>query len=499
MLHTPPIKALNDRSAFAEYLIDVEDALQSGFQHEAQIQWRVYTGSCDPSQLGAGGSWKKEVAGFFSDPAVVDLLRRWSVRDGRARPKHPLVGRLLHFGKRLAVDFDPSVVAAADEIDQIELGPIAELRAKEEATHRDPARTYPDALHSEARRIGADVERSVAALFARREELAIQAGFPGYANLASHAGGTSAAEIGRAVRRVDESTRDAWRHLLRSLPSTSWHARALDQATRERDAVPHDGSVQLSSEALWARAKAWFHPWLDAVTLYCGTASASGFCMVLDWPADIRVGVRARVGPDLVPRLTAGTASTLMHEVGHAVHYGMLSALRGRFLNYLLVPPALDEGIAGFTQSLTPFVVSDLGADLRSGVEGNDARRPGFARLWFLRYLIGWVRFEMKAYRTALRRPSALGRLWRSELEKATEVSWEDRHWALDGHGFYTADPMRRYAYLSAEAYAEEMAAAAKSREHDAEEPTPPQFVAAIEQFVSGALRNPKRPRSEVD
>lgn len=486
MLHTPPKEALDDRSAFAEYLIDVEYALQCGFRDEAQIQWRVYTGFCDTSQLGAGESWKKEVAAFFSDAAIHDLLRRWCVRGGSARPERTLARRLLHFGRRLAVDFAPDVVTAADEIDQIELGSIAVLLAKEEATLRARAGTYPNPLRSETRRIGAHVECSVAALFARREELAIQAGFAGYASLAAHAGGTSIAEIGRAVRRVDESTRDAWRYLLKSLPSTAWDAPALDRTARERDAVPDAGSAQLSCEALWARAKAWFDPWLDAVTLHCGAAFASGFCMVLDWPTDIRVGVRARIGPEPAPRLTAQTASTLMHEVGHAVHYGMLSALGGRFLNFLLVPPALDEGVAGFTQSLTPCVVSELGADQRSGAKGSDPRGPDFAQLWLMRCLIGRVRFEMKAYRAALRRPSALGRLWRSEMERATEVSWEDRHWALDGHGFYTADPMRRYAYLCAEAYAEEIAAAAKCREHDAKEPTPSQCVTALERFVAG-------------
>ena len=84
-------------------------------------------------------------------------------------------------------------------------------------------------------------------------------------------------------------------------------------------------------------------------------------------------------------------------------------------------------------------------------------------------------------------------------MEKATEVSWEDRHWALDGHGFYTADPMRRYAYLSAQGYAEEIAADAKNHEDDAKQPTPAQCVMAIERFVGGTLLNSERTRSQLD
>jgi hypothetical protein len=40
-------------------------------------------------------------------------------------------------------------------------------------------------------------------------------------------------------------------------------------------------------------------------------------------------------------------------------------------------------------------------------------------------------------------------------MEAATGVDFSDASWAIDGAGFYTEDPMRRYAYPVAHTWAQ--------------------------------------------
>jgi hypothetical protein len=212
---------------------------------------------------------------------------------------------------------------------------------------------------------------------------------------------------------------------------------------------------------------------------------ASGFCMVLHWPSDVRLGVRGRRVDARTDGLDIPTFVTVMHEVGHALHYALLARASASFRQFYLSPPALGEAFAALAerQAFHPAVwsLTRLAPAQAAGHRAAWQRQ----QIWFLRRQIGRVRFEFDAYELALASPSRLDSAWESALAAATQVEFEGTHWAVDGHGFYTEDPMLRYAYLVSAGWADQISGHTWGGATSGPTGTPPALVQRMQPLVA--------------
>ncbi|MBU1627393.1 hypothetical protein KKB18_08505, partial [bacterium] len=169
----------------------------------------------------------------------------------------------------------------------------------------------------------------------------------------------------------------------------------------------------------------------------------------ISWPDEIFIGGfcdSSNVSEDC--KWDIETAVTLMHEVGHVLYYKMLAECGGSFSDLYITPVALEEAVT-FLAELFMFQGDFLKSIsmVNSEIEPyyNDWRKM---RIRFLRELLGFSRFDLEAYKLALESPDNMNDVWLSKLSEQTGVDYSDSHWAVVSYGFYTEDPMRRYAYI---------------------------------------------------
>ena len=298
-------------------------------------------------------------------------------------------------GTRMGVDADPEVAALAALADRLE------------DSGSNPAR----------------LESTLLSLFARRELLARDPGFDGYAQLALAAEGLTLARVRQEL--------DAAERLVR-------------REVREEPALRAD-SLPTGAE-LWEHLRAFFAPLLDDVELHLDRrVRVAGMCKVCGWPNDVRVAVR-QTARGATPEKRVRTLAVLAHEAGHAVHFRLLAERGLDFLEFATTSAVEQETYADLCERLV------FETDLADELELSTAARRLVQRQRRddTRRLIGRARFELGAYAAAVDAPEALQSLWREELTRVGTPPPTDASWAEDGHGFYTDDPLRRCAYPSA-------------------------------------------------
>jgi hypothetical protein len=302
-----------------------------------------------------------------------------------------------HPAGRRAFEMRPVVAALLAEAELPELA----LRAELLAIDAEPQVAALAVLADELEERGEDPAEALVELFARKELLVRQVRRDGYAQLALVADGVS---LALAEAELAEAEAIARCDAAAAAPGVADLPDAMD---------------------VWSRFQAFFLPLLDGVELcFDRDARVWGMGVVMHWPDRLGIVVRRPSG-DASPAAHVATLGIMAHEAGHALQCRARAERGLGFLDFFALDAVQAETAADLAERL--LFESELG-------EGMSLPRV----LWsseraadVLRH-VRRARFELQAYAAALDAPSSLRM---------------DAGWSRDGHGFYTEDPMRRYAY----------------------------------------------------
>jgi hypothetical protein len=249
-------------------------------------------------------------------------------------------------------------------------------------------------------------------LFARKELLARQAGHSGYAELALAADGLSEATITRELAEAEQVARQD----------------ATVAAENAVGPLPNEADV-------CARFRVFFAPLLDVVEVRLDPhAGVVGMSNVLRWPDHIAVVIRSVDAAAPADERIASLGTTA-HELGHVLQWRARAGRGLGFLDFFSLTVLEAETAAELGERL--LFESELGREMSlPRALWSKQRALGMLRQ------IGLARFELRAYAAALDAPLSLPALWADLADASAQLSW-----SLAGHGFYTDDPMQRYAY----------------------------------------------------
>jgi hypothetical protein len=391
-MHVPRVPAVSedDPVRIDGYLVDLEAFLRELFELGERRDWSRHA-LASPVDDGQLVEARRAFASSLAGSEVAALLERRSAVHVDASRRSTL-SRMAHRISRVAVDLDEQVESSVSAADRLERDAPADDRA---------------------------LAAVLVSAFSRRELLARQRGYEGYVQLCLAGEGLT---LHAVAHELDEAE-------ARALGEPA-HSEGLDTGL----ALPDPATVA-------ERLRAFFSPLLrDVEVRVAPTVAVAGMAKLVSWPGDIRIAARPS-GSDAGSSERLEALGVLAHELGHALHWRLLAELGVDFLDFITISAAEHETFADLGERLLfePEVGGELGL--------TRSRRLWQARrLQRMRLDLGRARFELGAYAAALDDPSSLQTRWRAELQRTGADPGRDS-WVLDGHGFYTEDPMRRYAY----------------------------------------------------
>ena len=340
-------------------------------------------------------------------------------------------GGLLEAGReKLIVDTDPAIVTLVEAIDAAEMAASRDIRAlpAEAAGRREEELRRRDVL-------GEAIHRNVRELQSLRNRRARELGHAGYPALVLRAIAATPADLRSWLTAAAPSPARAT-----DAPDALW----LEEAGKRR--------LDETASVLATAAPA------EILERFCHAAG----CRLADLADELNVGDSAAVGWFLVARpddrrLALGSAkadlsaiSCALHELGHAFRAQWTQPKS--YPHLILQPPVTDEAVATVFERLATmrsWLTAGLGATEADVAAIREADRS--YRAIRLRLLAAWSLFELDLYDDP---QGDLQPAYAARLAQATGLPPARAaacHWAADGHGFFTEDPVYRYSYVLAE------------------------------------------------
>lgn len=385
-------------------------------------------------------TWMRNVLGQRADlGGALAALREILLSDDLARlSKSELASakRLLAMRAKLLVDVEPTIAAQRLALDDAEDALIEATRAEGLRGQHGPAARAE--IYERRDSFGHRVAPALRELVHARNARARSLGARDYPDVALAAAGLRSAELATWLDQFLDLPSPPCSRQADALTLLDDHAADLERAVVELRGV----TARDALDRFCAAAGLELGALVDH--LYIGPSLVWGEFFIAA-PDDRRLVVDDTVGG-------FAAIKTALHELGHAVG----AAARSSDYAGLVFPlPALDEGQATALEQMASevaFVCTCLGMSERGASELASAEQRW--RALHTRVLAARARFELDLYRD----PEGITQVRFAELLACAAGVDPDQaapyHWAADGHGFYTEDPLYRQNYVLAEALA---------------------------------------------
>lgn len=485
-------KIKEDKKIFLEYILDVESLIQKHFEGHNRWEWEYFTTGRRIETSQEHLKHKSELKDIFISNEFKKILSSWLVSEDITGKERYWLGRYLHKAIRFTIDNDKDVLSLVDEIDNMDdsFGRKTRQDIYDAYSKKSPESIACELLN-ELQRVAESLAPLIKKLFSRKEILARDAGYDGYVDIALKSDGVNMNTVIDAFDFVDIETLPYWENILKSQKLKNLKSWEFKYTLTNKNETDYVCKNLAECKDLWENIKKNFTPYLDDV--YLEYNSHLCFSPILSWPHEICIG-GFYGGKDKIDdcRWDIRTIVVLMHEAGHALHYKLLAECDASFRDLYITPVAMEETVTFLAELLLFQKVFLNCIDIDPDKIDSFKEQWQKIRIMELRESLGYSRFDMNAYRLALECPDEMDGIWQDIMLSQTGIDHSNSHWALVGYGFYTEDPVRRYAYNLSALWAKKIAGDSWQGIIDPVSFSPLQFIKIIETLCKNWIASPQ-------